>query len=46
VVDLHTALDQQFLHVAIGQIEPQIPADRDHDHLGRESESGERMFRR
>jgi hypothetical protein len=46
MVDLHTALDQQFFHVAIGQIEPQIPADRDDDHLWWESESGERRFRR
>jgi hypothetical protein len=33
VVDLDAALDQQFFNVAIGQIELQVPADRDDDHL-------------
>jgi hypothetical protein len=38
VVDLDTALDEQLLDVTIGQVQPQIPADRDHDDLGREAE--------
>jgi hypothetical protein len=41
VVDLDAAFDQQFLNVAIGQVEPQIPADRDDDDLRREPEPGE-----
>jgi hypothetical protein len=36
VIDLDAPLDQQLLDVAVGQIEAQIPADRDHDHLGGE----------
>jgi hypothetical protein len=35
VVDLDTTLDQQFLHIAVGQVEPQLPAHRDDDHLRR-----------
>jgi hypothetical protein len=46
VIDLNTALDQQFLNVAIGQIEPQIPAHRDDDHFGRETEPDECRLRR
>src|SRR5258706_12687341 len=34
VVDLDSAFDQQFLHVAVRQAVTQVPADRDHDHLG------------
>jgi hypothetical protein len=36
VVDLDTAFDQQFLDVTAGQVEAQVPTNRDHDHLGRE----------
>jgi hypothetical protein len=46
VVDLNPAFDQQFLHVAIGKVEPQIPAHRHHNHLRREPEPGERRLRR
>jgi len=42
VIHLDTTLDQQLLDVAVGQVEPQVPADRDHDHVGWEPESGER----
>jgi hypothetical protein len=45
VVDLDPTFDQQFFHVAVGQVEPQVPADRDDDHLGREPEPGERGLR-
>jgi hypothetical protein len=45
VVDLDAAFDQQFLNISVGQVEPQVPADRD-DHLWWEPESGERRFRR
>jgi hypothetical protein len=45
VIDLHATLDQELLNVAIGQVEPQIPAHRDHDHLRREPEAGERRLR-
>jgi hypothetical protein len=35
VVDLDAAFDQQFLYISVGQVVAQVPADRDHDHLGR-----------
>jgi hypothetical protein len=41
VVDLNAALGQQFLNVAIGQAEAQVPAHRPHDHIGREAEASE-----
>jgi len=41
VVDLHAALDQEFFDVAIGQAEPEVPANRDDDDLGWEAETGE-----
>ena len=40
VIDLHAAFDQQILHVAIGQVEAQVPAQCDDDHLWREAEPG------
>jgi hypothetical protein len=46
VVDLDAAFDQQFFNVAVGQVEPQVPPNRDDDHLGREPEPGERRLRR
>jgi hypothetical protein len=42
VVDLHAAFGQQLLHVAVRQSEAQIPAHRQHDHIGREAEASER----
>jgi hypothetical protein len=39
---LDAALGQQLLHIPVGQPEPQIPAHRQHDHLGREPVTGER----
>ncbi|GAB3832564.1 hypothetical protein GCM10027610_024920 [Dactylosporangium cerinum] len=45
VVDLDTALEEEFFDVAIGQAIPQVPANRDHDHLRREPEPGERRLR-
>jgi hypothetical protein len=42
VIDLDPAFDQQFLYVTVGQAVAQVPADRDHDHLSREPEPGER----
>jgi len=35
------ALGQQLLNVPVGQAVPQIPADRDHDHLPRKPEASE-----
>jgi hypothetical protein len=46
MVDLDATLGQQLLHVPVGQAEPQIPAHRQHDHLRREAETGERGARR
>jgi hypothetical protein len=46
VIDLHAALDQEFLNIAVGQVEPQIPAHRDNDHLRWKPEAGERRLRR
>jgi len=42
VVDLDAAFGQQLLHVAVRQRKAQIPAHRQHDHIGREAEAGER----
>jgi len=46
VINLHASFDQQFLNVAVRQVVAQVPAHRDHDHLGREPEPGERRLRR
>ena len=35
VINRDTAVEQEFFNVAIGQAEPQIPANRHDDHLGR-----------
>src|SRR5687768_16585474 len=40
VVDLNSAGYEQFLDVAAGQAVAQVPAHRDHDHVGRELEPG------
>jgi hypothetical protein len=45
VVDLDTALGQQFLDIAVRQAEPQLPPDGERDHLRRELEPGERRER-
>jgi len=37
VVDLDAALGQQLLDVAVGEPEPEVPADRRNDHIGREA---------
>jgi hypothetical protein len=42
VVDLDTALDEQLFDVAVGQIEPQVPAHGHDDDLGWEAEPGKR----
>jgi hypothetical protein len=42
MVDVDATLGQQLLHIPVGQAEPQIPAHRQHDHLGREPENAER----
>jgi hypothetical protein len=45
VVDIDTALGQQFLDIAVGQAIPEVPAHRHHDHIRREAEPSEaRMF--
>jgi hypothetical protein len=41
VVDCHSALGQEFFDVAVGQTEAQIPANGQHDHIGREEEARE-----
>jgi hypothetical protein len=33
MVDLDVTFDEQFFDLSVGQIEPQLPADRDNDHL-------------
>jgi hypothetical protein len=44
MVDLDLAFGQEFLHVSIGKVETQLPAHRDHDHLGRKPKPGERRL--
>jgi hypothetical protein len=46
VVDLDAALGQEFLDVAVGQAEAQVPADSDDDDVGRKAEAGEGRARR
>jgi hypothetical protein len=41
VVDLDAALGEEFFDVLVGQAEPQVPADRQGDDLGREAVPGE-----
>jgi hypothetical protein len=41
VVDLDAALGEELFDVAVGQAEAQVPADRQHDDIGREAEAGE-----
>ncbi len=42
VVDLYATLDQEFFDVSIRESVAEVPADSEHDHLGWESETGER----
>ena len=42
MVDLDAAFDDDFLEVTVGEPEPQVPAHRQQDHLGREPVPGER----
>jgi hypothetical protein len=42
VVDVDAAFGQEFFDVSVGQPVAQIPAHRQRDHLGRETETGER----
>jgi hypothetical protein len=42
VVDLDPTLSEEFLDIAIRQPEPQIPPNRENDHLRREPVSRER----
>jgi hypothetical protein len=41
VIDGDAALSQQFFDIPVRQSIPQVPADRDRDHLGREPEASE-----
>jgi hypothetical protein len=42
VVDPHAPLGEQLLQIPVRQAVPQVPADRDRDHLRREPEPGKR----
>jgi hypothetical protein len=42
VVDLDAAFGEEFLDVAVGQTEAELPVDREHDHIRWEAEAGER----
>jgi hypothetical protein len=46
VVDLDAAFGEQFLDVTVGESVAQVPANRDHDHVGWEPKDGERRPRR
>jgi hypothetical protein len=39
MIDRDAAFGEQFLDIAVGQATAQVPADRDRDHLSRESET-------
>ena len=41
VIDLDAALGEEFLEIAVRQSVSEIPANGQHDHLGREPEPGE-----
>jgi hypothetical protein len=41
MVDLDPALGEQFLDITVRQPVAQVPADRQHDHIGREAKAGE-----
>ncbi len=40
-VDLHAAVGEQFLHIAVRQRKAQVPAHGEDDHVGREAEASE-----
>jgi hypothetical protein len=40
MVDLDTTLGEQLLDISVGQTEAQVPADGEHDHIGRKAEAG------
>jgi hypothetical protein len=42
VIDVDATLREELFEVAIPQTEPQIPANREDNHLRREPEPGER----
>jgi hypothetical protein len=46
MVRLDTSLAEEFLDVAVGQAEAQVPADSQHDHIGWEAEAGKCGARR
>ena len=41
VVNLDAAFGEQLLDIAVGEAKAQVPADRQHDHIRREAETGE-----
>jgi hypothetical protein len=41
VIDLDTAFGQEFLDIAVRQAVPEIPANSQQDHVGREPETSE-----
>jgi hypothetical protein len=41
VVDLDAAVAEQLFDVAVGEAKAQLPADRQHDHIRREPETGD-----
>jgi hypothetical protein len=41
VIDFDASLSEEFLDVAVGQAEAQVPAGGNDDHVGREAEAGE-----
>jgi hypothetical protein len=45
MIDLDPTLNEQLLDIAIREPEPQIPAHRENDHLGREPEPRKRRHR-
>jgi hypothetical protein len=45
VVDLDTPLEEQLLHVAVGQVVAQVRPNGDHDHVRREPEPDEGRLR-
>jgi hypothetical protein len=46
MVHLHTTLGEQLLDISVGQAEAQVPADRQHDDVGREAEAGKGRSRK
>ena len=41
VIDLDASLRQEFLHIPVGEAEPEVPPDSQGDDLGREAVPGE-----